>query len=376
MEFKTEKEILLSMVAKAQEQELLGDIEDIVEQIDNGQRTENQYVLDLATHAYILSDFTKQLEQMYQGVDVATAQGEQLDRLGNLVNVHRLPGIAAQLNLELYIDASQLDDIVIPAGTEVLIDNLQVNPYVTYTTDSKVVIQAGSTSVSVTASSNLYALQQRVPAETTYGLEGFPTVHVYNREAGTRGRTIEEDDDYRRRILLWNVQNQVGTKAAFEAYLGAVNGLDDFKLIPQPYGVGTLTIVCDCTEETLITIRGEVQDKCMLFTDDPVDCVAPSPTDLDIEITATITRDPIQHTVSEIIELVQKEVESYIDGGNTRNGPVTAGLRIGEDFIPSKLVAHLHNQFPEFTSISCDTLETSNDDYHKFRCGDTTVVIE
>ena len=188
MKFKTEQEILLAMVNKAQEKQLISNAEDLVEKISNGEQTENQYVLDLATHSYILSDFTSQLEDIYMGIDVATARGEQLDRIGNLVNVERVQGQPAMILLQLSLELAEANDITIPAGTKVIIDELQVDPYITYTTDSQVTIQAGMTTASVTCSSDLYAFQRSVPAETVYGLEGFSLVNATNREAGTTGR--------------------------------------------------------------------------------------------------------------------------------------------------------------------------------------------
>ena len=386
MKFKTEKEILLEMIAKAQEQKLISEADDIIERVGNDELTENQYVLDLATHAYILSDFMNRLEEIYTGVDIATARGGQLDRLGNLVNVERLRGLPAVIELQLSLPVSQSGDIIIPAGTEVVIDQLQVDPYITYRTDEQVTITAGTTSASVTCSSDYHSLQRRVPEGCVQGLVGFPTVIVTNHYGGTQGRTIEDDDNYRQRILLWNVKNQIGTKAAFDAYLGSYVGLDDYKLVAQPEGVGTLTVVCDCTEDALIPLQQGIQENCMLYTDDPVDCVGYTPIHLDIAVTATVTREPIQHTVSELIELIQREVEVFIDGGNQRTGGTTHGLHIGEELAQSQLMMHLHQMFPELTEITAITVtpvpeegqEEAEElsDYHKYQSRVVTVVIE
>ena len=385
MKFKTEKEILLEMIAKAQEQHLISEADDIIERVGNDELTENQYVLDLATHAYILSDFMNRLEEIYTGVDIATARGEQLDRLGNLVNVERLPGLPAVIELQLSLPVSQSSDITIPAGTEVVIDQLQVDPYITYRTDEQVTISSGTTSASVTCSSDYHSLQRRVPEGCVQGLVGFPTVIVTNQYEGTQGRTIEDDDNYRQRILLWNVKNQIGTKAAFDAYLGSYKGLDDYKLIPRPEGVGTLTVICDCNDNMLIPLQEDIQENCMLYTDDPVDCVGYTPICLDVTVNATVTREPIQHTVNELIELIQREVEVFIDGGDTRTGAVVHGLHIGEEFVSSQLMMQLHNTFPELTSITGITATPALcegegeaptlSDYHKYQSRTIQVVI-
>ena len=383
MKFKTEQEILLSMINKAQEHYLISADDDLVERVANEEQTENQYVLDLATHAYILHDFTMLMEEMYNGVDISTAMGDQLDRLGHLVNVPRLPGLPASVTLQLSLSLPQTTDITIPSGTVVLIDQLQVDPYITYTTDSTITIHAGTTTASVTCSSDLHALQRRIPAESVQGLEGFPTVNVTNLEESTSGRNIEEDSDYRQRILLWNVKNQVGTKASFDAYLGTVEGLDDYKLIKQPEGVGTLTIVCDCEEGRLPEINEGIQENCMIFSDDPVQTIKPDDLNLDVELECMITREPIQHTVSEIIELIIKETETFVNGGNMRTGGSIHGMHIGEDFMSSQLVMHLHSMFPELLSIEVTNYTITDElgdpavvtDYKKLQSRTTEVEI-
>lgn len=377
MKFKTEQEILLEMIAKAQEQNLLSETDDIVERVESGELTDNQYVLDLATHAYINRTLVEMAEDIYLGMDIATARGEQLDKIGNIVNVHRLPGIAAQINLELSLDLPEAYDIIIPAGTVVEIDQLQVDPYITYTTDEQVTLAAGVTTATVTASSDRQALQRRVPAETTYGLTGFPLIHVYNREAGTTGRNIEEDNDYRQRILLWPVSNTTGTKASFDNYLGEVQGLDDYKLIPCPDGkIGYLVVVCDCNESRLPEIQAGIQENCMLLTDSPCYCVNHGPAFIDITINVEITKETIPYTISEITELIIQEINMFIDGGTSRNGNIIKGLRIGETFTPSQLIMHLHNVFPELLSVNVssynildiDGNSTDVTDYTKLQC--------
>ena len=376
MIFKTETEVLLNAIAKAEEIGLFGDTTDLVEKVANGENTENQYVMDLSTHSYINSDTLGVLEDIYDGTDIATARGVQLDNFGKFLNVSRLPGIASMIDLQLSVSVPVSHDIIIPAGTVVLIDPLQVDPTITYTTDSMTKITSGSTETTVTCSSDYAGLQRRVPAECVYGLEGFPEVVVYNRESGTSGRNIENDDDYRKRILLWNVKNTVATQSAFESYLGEYKGLDDYKLIPRPEGrVGYLNIVCDCPETYLETIQNDVQRDCMLFTDDPVYCINPSRVFLDVSVSAVVTREPIQHTVSELMEILRHEIEVWIDGGITREGMTIQGKRIGEAFIPSQLVMHLHNQFPELLSITVDTEETEIADEDKFYSGTITVEI-
>ena len=375
MKFKTEKQILATAVAKAQEYELITTSDDIVERVNNGEQTENQYVLDLATHAYILAEFVQVAEQIFEGMDIATARGQQLDNMGKLVNVPRYPGLAAKLELDVTLTLPESEDIFIPAGTVVLIDPLQVDEYITYTTDEDVTIAAGVTTATIMASSDMKAIQRRVPEDCVLGLEGFPQLHVRNEYAGTNGRSIENDNEYRQRILLWNVQNQRGTKEAFDAYLNTVEGLDDYKLIPLVEGVGTMTVVCDCIESKIYEIEQGLRDNCMLITDRLVDCVNPDVTYMDISLDVTVTDDAIKYTLDELIKLIQAQTRIYLDGGYNINGDVVRGLRIGESFVPSQYVTYLHNLFPELISISCNTMDISIGEYDVLRARDVEVTI-
>lgn len=376
MNFKNEKDILKLMLNQAQQKELISVDENFIQQVLDGEITENQYIIDLATHAYILHDFTTQLEEVNQSVDIATARGVQLDRLGNLLNVPRHMGVAAQLEIEVNLTLPETNDIFIPRGTELSIDALQVEDYVTYTTDDDVTIPAGVTTTTIMCSSNLQARQRRVAIESVYGLKGFPLLSVTNPDSGTSGRDIENDGEYRQRILLWNVANQRGTRQCFDAYLGELEGLDDYLLIPRPEGtIGTLTVVCDCIESQLPRIEEGIQEHCMIFTDQPAECVGVSRTVLDVSVSGTLVTTPISYTVSELQELIKSEIKVFVDGGYNRDGSVNRGLRIGEGFVQSQLLSHLHNMFPELLSISSVTEDTSIDEYHCFECGEVTVVI-
>lgn len=375
MKFKTEQEWLDMAIDKAEESDLITTDSGLRESIQEGQKTENQYVVDLATHAYINGEMSAVQERIYESFDLATARGESLDKFGNLVNVPRLPGIPAKLVVTVNLAVAQQADIIIQPGTRVLIDPTQVPDYVVYTTDETTTIKAGVTTATIYCSSNVSALQGRVSADSVTGLEGYPTLAVRNEYAGTNGRNMENDDEYRQRLQLWSVKNIRGTEESFKAYLGQVQGLDDYKLIPRDQGVGTLTVLCDCVDSMLADIEEGIQKNCMLFTDEHVVCAGPILMDLDVEVECVSADQPLQYTLSELTEMVQHEVGTFIGGGVTRTGESIHGLRIADDFIPSQLVMHLHNMFPELVSIECVTQQTSLTQYQKIRVGDVVAVI-
>ena len=61
MQFKDEKDRLIDMVEYAGELGLISVTDELKKQLVAGERTENQYILDLSTHNYALEPFTDAL---------------------------------------------------------------------------------------------------------------------------------------------------------------------------------------------------------------------------------------------------------------------------------------------------------------------------
>lgn len=373
MNFRTENEILSLMIQDAQQSNLISVSDNVIEQALNGTNTENQYLLDLATHAYILSLFTQDLQEIYDGTDISTARGNQLDIMGNLVNVPRIPGQPGRVSLDLWLDVASDMEVYIPAGTRLLIDNLVLESYIEYTTDTEVIIPAGSTTGVVTASSNVVAFQTELPPESVLGLEGYPLVNVLNSARGTSGRNIESDDDYRRRILLWPLKAQRGSKSCLDAYLSSYDGVIQYKLLPRYDGVGTLKIILNCLSSIIDDVADGVNENCMLFTDEQVVCEEYTPVDITVDVVVTTSNDSWNATGQEVLAMVRDHTLSYVNGGRLRQGGETLGLGIGEELNISQLVTSLHNAFPEFTSISCTSNASGVDVDEKYHVTEVSV---
>jgi uncharacterized phage protein gp47/JayE len=353
MNFLNENQLLALMIQKAQQSNLISLSDTVIEEALNGTNTENQYLLDLATHAYILSIFQQDMMEIYEATDITTARGSQLDKLGNLVNVPRIPGQPGIIALDLFLDMEETTEIYIPEGTRVLIDNLALESYIEYTTDIDVTIPAGSTTATVTASSNVTAFQTALPADSVVGLEGYPLVNAINSAGGTSGRNIESDDEYRRRILLWPLKNQRGSQQSFESYLSSYEGVIQYKLVPRYNGVGTLKIILNCLSGLASEVQRGVAENCMLYTDEDVVCEEYTPVPITVDVQVTTSADPHNATGQELLALVREHTTAYINGGRLRNGTETLGLGIGEELELSQLVTSIHNAFNEFTSITC-----------------------
>ena len=345
------------MIEKGESNGLLVASEETIAQVKNGEATSNQYVRDLATHAYPLSQLWKICNEIYENINVSTATGEALDTLGQFLDVVRVPSSPAYVDFTVSVSAASLTDIVIPAGTRLLIE--EVVPVGDYFTMESITLPAGVTSVTGRAESIDHSYGFIIPAGGVTGLEGFPELSVTNTGDGTHGRNIEEDDDYRQRVMNWVPIHELGTRACLTDFLDHYEGLDSYRLIPMYDGVGTLMIVCDTLEGLLDTIRDDVYRECMVVTDFPPVCVLPEETTL-ASLTLSITLGSGGSgnlTEEEFVQLVSQQVRVFVEGGVRRNGGNVTGLGIGDDFVPSQLIKYLFSVFPELENVVPSSLE-------------------
>lgn len=374
MQFRTETEILLEMVELAVRKGLLGDDDELVARVRDGSSTDNQYIVDFSTHSRVLSQLEEFASVILQDIDVSRATGEALDTLGRLVGVARYSAETPMVDVELEITLGAAEDVNIPAGTQVLY-SAQEGMMDTYVTSEDCSIIEGTTSTTVRAMCTEKGYHRRIEAESVYGLDGFD-VSASNSEAGTNGRNIEEDEDYRLRVMSWVPTTLAGTRACITDYLSHYDGLDSYKLIPRYDGVGTLKVVCDTLSTELSKIVEGLDTYCMIETDYPVVCVQPEEQTLST-ISLTCTQGDLGTlTEDELTQHIQTQVATYIEGGSSRYGTSFEGLSIGEDFYPSRMIQYLQSQIPEVLNFSMDMSVVSVDDLYKLKCGVVSVTYD
>lgn len=376
MQFKNERDRLIDMVEYAGELGLITVTDELKKQLVAGERTENQYILDLATHNYALEPFTDALVRISESIDINLASGEALDCLGRLFNITRFPAQPGMVDVTFNVELHEPEDIHIPAGTRVYCDGLD-GSYGVYVTSEDAVLPSGVMSGTVRCENSEYGVCSPLPPEsvTRIGDYGFT---VTNPNGGTGGRNIEEDSDYRERIRSWSSALNIGTRQCIDNYLGMYDGLDSYRLVPLYDGVGTLKIVCDTLPTLLEQISSDVYENCMLVTDYPPLCVLPESTTLSsLELTVTRGDGVTGYTDDELKQLVVAQVETFVNGGVKRDSTRMRGLGIGDDFIPSQLVQYLLGEFPELVNIVPDSMEVvSVPDTNHFNIEETSVVIE
>ena len=377
MQFRNETNILYEMVEHAMQEGLLGTDADVLERVQAGELLDNQYILDLAVHARVLSQVEDIANTVYQDINVLTASGEALDNLGRLVGVSRYAAQAPIVDVTLTLELGATEDVNVPAGTPLVISAGQAdNLYGEYVTSESVTLHEGTTSTSVRCECIDLGYHQQLPVNAVTGLEGFD--FSVTSTLGTSGRNIEEDEDYRLRIMQWSAKYLVGTRACLEDYLSHYSGLDSWCLVPRYDGVGTLKIVCDTLESELQNIADGVTENCMLVTDYPCVCVLPVDETLaSLELECHKTVGMVSNmTDDELTQLITAQVFAFVDGGFNRSGFAQEALAIGADFNPSQLISYLLANVPEIDNIILNENDViSVADTHRFKIEEVEVTL-
>ena len=356
---------------------LLRTSEDLITNIRNGVQTENQYILNLSTHAYILSQLEEKNYENSRDIDITTAEGEALDNLGRLVNVHRNPAQPLVVEVTVGTGVALSENVTVPIGTKVLLQGVYDDVAYDFTTNEDLTIPAGSTEGKVYANSSILGYYGSLPIGAVVGLQGFPELSATNTDATTGGKNIEEDDDYRERIRRWSTQNTRGTREIIESYLDNYIGLNGYNLVPRFDGIGTLKIVCDTVESKLDDISNDVFENCMYYTDIAPVCVLPDESVLSsLTVSVSLKDGELRLTLGELKQLVESHIRIYVDGGVTRKGTTTRGMSIGEDFVPAQVIAFIVDEIDEVNNVIFDTMQTVVvDSASKFKLQTVTVEI-
>ena len=358
MNFRSEKEIFQEVVKDGKEKGFINLSDEDITLIAEGENTENQYILDLSTHAYLDSQLEGNQEEIYTNMDLNTAYGEGLDRIGRFFGMARAMPQYAQVYANIEMEVNEEETITIPSGTAVLIDPSILPSGDEYITTEDFEVTQGTLIGNVLCQNTRIGFTKPLSEGAITGFEGYPTVQVTNNQKGTTGRDLESDDAFRQRIQGWPLMAERGSKEKIDDYMLKKEGVSSYKLIPLWNGPGTLKIVVDCLPELLGTIQQEVHETCMNYTDDLPNVELPGQEVLELlSFQINLAEMPVAMTQEELKQLIGNHVYCYIRGGATRNNVVLPGLGIGSDFVPSQLLTSLVNTFPEILNITCNITE-------------------
>lgn len=147
---------------------------------------------------YVLMTILQSIEATGESNLLEYSSGTQLDKLGALVGVERLPADYADVTMQFTLSSAQNQAVTIPQGTRVTPDGV-----VFFATIAPLTIPSGQTSGTVTAQSTETGTQYNgyLPGQIATLVDGVPYVaSATNTTESSGGADIESDDSYRERI--------------------------------------------------------------------------------------------------------------------------------------------------------------------------------
>lgn len=351
-------EIFESMLKDSLDKGLISQATDFEDYIKNQEDISNYYVMDKAVIAEMFAKVYQDMTSIYESAKIEYAEGDDLDELGALIGISRPQATHAEAEVTFTLadnsNIAELDEIIIPEG--VIIST--TDGYIEYTTLEQIYISGQDVSATVQCMSVESGSDYKVPANTLTNIVskvGYDL--VCNNNAPSSGGSEEYDDDeYRYLLMNWRLINLKGSLEAYEEYFSKADGVDDYKLIPNWDGTGTMKVIVDPgTPYLLNTIYDDLQNTITQATEDIV-MFAPEDKLIDIEAVVNVDIDQINpySTVEkqDIQSRIINCIHIFVDGGYLADDTYYPGLSIGEDFIPHKLAVFLDDEIPELKNIS------------------------
>lgn len=167
--------------------------------------------------ASFILEHREMIDTNYRMSMIHTAEGEFLDNFGDMAGVHRYassPSVGTVTFTRLGTDTST--SIVISDGTQVSTED--AISFIVDNDGEDLVLESGVNTISANVICEQEGAYTNVLADTIKLVIGDlgSLVSVNNNNAFTGGTDIEEDDDYRARILLSPYEVPVGTLAWYE----------------------------------------------------------------------------------------------------------------------------------------------------------------
>lgn len=259
-----------------------------------------------------------------------TATGKYLDYHGEIRDIGRRAASYAVGSLRFSLKESVDRDIMIPVGTACTNAAGTV-----FETVSEASIPAGSLYCDVPAQAVLPGIEGNVPADSIIYMVLAPVgvAKCTNPNAFTDGSAAESDDSFRQRILSTYRRLPNGANIAYyETQALNVDGVAAVSVMPKARGVGTVDIVIasesGMPSQTLIDT---VQEKLENLRELCVDLKVLAPSELGINITASITVDK-NYDADAVCQTVRSAIREYF-----------SGERLGESVFRSKLSNIIYN---------------------------------
>ena len=363
-------EIFYTALKKALEQELISREEEFTKYIQNKQDISNFYVMLLSIHSEVFEQVYDDMLQVYNSSKLQLAIGSDLDDIGVILNCTR-PS-ATKSGVEITFKLPQPADKLLtePAGIEVTSQG-----GIVYRTDEPLTFAEGETKCKAFA----YSIQSGVGYNVvpyqlnriTSVLQNIKSLTCTNEKASTGGKEGFTDTEYRELSSHWIELNQKGNLWAYKDYFSRADAVEDYKLIPNWDGTGTLKIIIDPgVPKVLNDVYTDLTTK-IAPVDTDIVLMSPVMKPIDIYVHVDVDIDRINPYSSdektEIQGRIKQVIKDYFDT-----------LKIGEDFIPHKLSVYIDRFIPELQDILFDypTMSVSVSDEEQCELGDVTIIME
>ena len=191
--------------------------------------------------------------------------------------------------------------------------------------------------------------------ENTLTVTTISNLTVTNPAGSSGGVEEYTDDQYRELLKKWRNINLKGSLEAYMEYFSNFDGIDDYRIVPNWNGSGTVKIILDPgLPSQLNKAYNEIHTNVSQIDTD-LFLTAPNDKFIDVYATVNVDIDMVNPYSSNEKDYIKSKIISaikiFIDGGYRVNGEYYPGLMIGEDFIPHKLSVFLDQEIPELKSI-------------------------
>lgn len=259
------------------------------------------------------------------------ATGDNLDQLGALLRVERLPASAAMTTIEITLSGVQASSVTVPRGTRV-----SAGGTIYFALDDDVTIPAGSTTASASATCTVAGADGNgyVAGEVSTIID--PVAYVAtmaNTTTTAGGSDIEKDDALRERIFEAPEKFSVaGSEGAYIYWAKTVNSniVDVSVVSPTPGVVNVVPLLSGGEipqQEVLEAVSDFLSADDIRPLTDQVSVIAPTAVSFDVDVDYYVAPDA---DASAVAANVAAAVNSYIDWQSTA---------LGRDINPSKLIS-------------------------------------
>ena len=352
------EEIFEEALNDSLEKGLISHAEDFPTFIQNHEDISNYYVMDKSVISLMVSKVYKAMSSVYESDKIEYAEGQDLDDIGDKLGIPRPQATSAEVECEFTLESVLDEDVNVPVGVI-----LSTSSGIRYETIDPIYIAEGYSSTTVMAKAVTPGLDSKIVAgsltQIVSQLEYNLSVANYKNSSG--GSETYTDDEYRYFLMNWTKILIKGSFEAYEYYFANVDGIDDYKVIPNWDTTGTLKVIVDPgTSSQLNSIYNDLQ-KTVCQADEDIVMFAPVAKPIDIYIKVNVDIDQINPYSSlekdEIKSRIKSAILIFIDGGYIYDSESETkiwynGLGIGEDFIPHKLAVFLDEQISEVKDIN------------------------